>query len=421
LYRYQEELLIDHDGHRILVVLSAPQIGKTVAVAAWLLSMSWYCPGSISWWAAPTYRQCQQGFRTMRGLASTAGVLNTRSVRESKSDMGFKLINGTEIQFVSWEKYENLSGPSVHFMVLDESHRLTRAAWNALEQRTSSTLGYMRLIGNSGDVDGEFKRQCDLAADPANTERAFCHWTWEDRFAALGGKESPAGRAYYDAMQEKRRNMPGAEFDSIYGAQWQRSGAQVFRCVDIQTFLAPRRGGVSGVEYIIAWDIADSGDYTAGVPMPVPRREDQVLTVTDIERFHRVGFRMIEDRIVVYGRLWGPPPYGVTTHYIEANNQGAVIAENLAAAGVPVDTWTTTNKWKHEATLEAAGHLEGDRVRLAECSPLQAELKSIRKRWTERGLPHYAAPEGYNDDCYIGYIAADWWARRATSRRLGWA
>lgn len=375
------------------MTLSAPQLGKTRSVACWSIAIALALRG-LHWWAAPTYKQVMPGFSTIKAGAQRSGLLLGTPITSS-GNRSIRLINGSTIQFVSWEKPENLSGPSIRSLVCDEAHELTTAAWGVLRARRSSTMGPVRLIGNTGDIEGEFKRLCDIAADP-QSDWGFYKWTWMDKYLALGGGKTAAGRAFKEMIEDERTHAPSWQFKSIWEAEWLESELAVFANVDAATSLASNPAPVEGMKYIIGIDLAETTDYTVMLPITA---DGSTRDVTFMRRFRRMEYPAVAQIAADLSKAWNDAVCA-----IEINGPGRPVYQWLRKMGVKVYPWTTTSQSKHQAVVDTAGDIEFGRMRLAPLPPLQAEIKSFRRTRTPSGNYVYKAPQGSHDDTVMALV-----------------
>jgi hypothetical protein len=215
------------------LTISAPQLGKTVVLGAWLLGCAWEGGPSATpwWWTAPTYAQVQDGLTKFTNLARSAGVLKSATL---SSPPRVVLINGAQIEGRSWERPENLYGRTIRGGVVDEFGWLTDPAYAAISSRRAETGGPLRYAGNVGEIGG-VAEQLWRRAEAKEPGFACRRWTWRDRAAAhaCGCGEIPIGlgtssrhavgcrRADYVRFVEgEASRMPGALFRQLYEAEW---------------------------------------------------------------------------------------------------------------------------------------------------------------------------------------------------------
>jgi hypothetical protein len=149
------------------------------------------------WWASPTYEQARIGARLVAALAQSAGILLRDTTRPP---LYVSFINGGYIEFRSWERAQNLFGPTIAGAVIDEFGELTDEAYGALSSRRSGTLGPFKFYGNPGLYQGiaeDIFKRAQSGDDPEAT--AFT-WSWRHlasvkRCACAGGQAIPVDLA----------------------------------------------------------------------------------------------------------------------------------------------------------------------------------------------------------------------------------
>src|SRR3972149_8119004 len=133
---YQKQPLLSRK--RNTLVISATQIGKSFSAACWITARAWmdgsHCRIHPWWWASPTYEQARIGARLVAAIAQSAGILFKDTTRPP---LYVSLINGGYIEFRSWERAQNLFGPTIAGAVIDEFGELNDEAYGALSSRRS--------------------------------------------------------------------------------------------------------------------------------------------------------------------------------------------------------------------------------------------------------------------------------------------
>lgn len=219
------------------LTVSAPQLGKTTTAAVWLLARAWQSEriDLPRWWTAPTYSQVNHGMRQIAAMARSAGILRGDPVVNPPE---IRLDTGAIIQGRSWEREENLYGPAVLDIVVDEFGQLTDNGYAAISSRRAETVtqgyGHARYIGNVGDVGGAAERIWQMAESGLGGF-ACRRWTWRDRARAHGcpcGIESievernkehapdcPRG-IYLTFLANEKTRMAGEQWNALYNAEW---------------------------------------------------------------------------------------------------------------------------------------------------------------------------------------------------------
>jgi hypothetical protein len=213
----------------------------------------------LNWWVAPTKKQCKTGYRIIKSLAGRAGVL--RSYKDG--DLNIVLVNGTEIDFRSWEVEENLSGESIYACVVDEAGQLTPLARSIISTRRSAKLGPIRYIGNATIELSELWRLARQAQSDAHPSIHFMKWTWKHRARALTGA---ARRAYIRFIIDEYKNMSREDFRRLYCAEFLQLGTGVldFRPISVN-------GGSEDepvkLPFMEPWDFEVDGRCVAGLDL----------------------------------------------------------------------------------------------------------------------------------------------------------
>ena len=402
LYPYQRSLL--DDRARDVCTVSATQIGKTVAETSWLLAYAWEHPTVIHpyWWLAPTYNQIRTGFRYFVALASSAGVISSAPVLSPFPRV--KLVNGSVIEFRSWEREQNLMGDPIAGGVVDEAGLLTPHAQGAISSRRSATMGPLHYIGNPGVSAGPFRRLCTLgeqAAMPGNEWAgvySLHRWTWLDKHAVLLETDPSRAEEYARFIGQEKQSLPDFEFRRLYEAEWTEDEAAVFRGLRDPDGPALDRP-VDGERYVIGVDVAQQTDYLVATVLGINRRR-----VHAMERWRGVPYPMSADRLAQIASKWDAPLV------IEINGPGLPLFQELQQRGVACAPFTTTAPTKQEIIVKLASELEHGRLALADVPPLHHELRSFRYQRMPSGNYRYEAPSGEHDDCVMSLAFALWGA-----------
>jgi hypothetical protein len=405
LYPKQRRLL--EDPARDVCTVSATQIGKTFAEAAWLLGRAWTDPVRRYpwWWTAPTKEQVMFGFNYLLAFAATAGILAGSPITTPHPVV--KLINGTSIEFRSRHEPQNLMGGTIAGGVHDEAGLMTWQQHGAVTTRRIATGGPFHWIGNPGVIAGPFRKLCALGeeARAAGGARALLYgthrWTWQDHYRELAVLNPALAALYLAGVESDRETMWEVEFRRLHDAEWTEDEAAVFRDIDDLTEGLPLEAAAAGEKYSIGVDVGQMADYLVAIGIgKISGRADFML------RFRGVPYPQAADRLVeLLARFPG-------TLWVETNGAGIGLFQDLdRRPKVKVQAFDTTKKTKEEAVQALAGALnkETRRLRLAKMEPLQHELKMYRYFKTQTGASttyRYSAPEGEHDDCVMALALA---------------
>lgn len=379
-------------------------MGKTIAESCWLTAYAWEHPTAIHpyWWLAPTYNQVRVGFRYIVMILRTAGVMAGEPVHSPFPRV--KLVNGSSIEFRSWEREQNLMGDPIAGGVVDEAGLLTPSAQAAISSRRSSTMGPLHYIGNPGIVSGPFRRLCSLGeqagADPQSEWRGIYslhRWTWRDKYEALKLEDPAKAELYLQFIEQERASLPEFEFRRLYEAVWVEDEAAIFRNIDACTKGAPLHEPATDDTYTIGVDVGQRVDYL--VAIGIGRKSGRA---DFMERFRGVPAPQQADRLE--GLLKEFPGQA----WIETNGPGLPLFQEMQKRGAPVQAFETTGKSKPEIITHLASELEHERLPLADMPPLQHELRMFRYHRLPSGTYRYEAPAGEHDDTVMALAIAAW-------------
>lgn len=409
-----------------LVLLGVVQMGKTFALAVWLYSGAWMKPRTLSWWTAPTYSQCEVGFKEMRSHLEPAGAL----ARATESRLRLDLVNGSRIECRSWERDENLLGPSIDGrIVVDQAELLTGRARSIISTRRAASLAPIWYAGNAGVHGSEFYRlvrQAEAAQRAGSGDMGFLRWTWKDRYQALLEVQPDEAARYLNFIDLEERNLPGEEFARLYESEFLSTGAGVLSLVP-----ACRNKAWDGT----AWNDSDELHPTplpyaepwepeepcvAGLDLAMERNWT-VLTVVGtvtgrlkaIDRFHRMAWEAQMARVAQtlgrYSRTMQAARASGDKKlkaqevplYMDATGIGGPVLEVLmrAAQGTAIETIPVVFDNAKKQAMVAAIQVGVQQETFS--MPYIAEAVDEAANLERRGLTssvQYKAPEGMNDD-----------------------
>jgi len=406
LYPYQRKLL--EDPARDAACVSATQIGKTFALACWILVCAWQDQKRIHpwWWTGPTYAQVMNGFQYIVALATAAGIVAGQPTVTPFPRL--RLLNGALLEFRSRDEAQNLMGTTIAGGVVDEAGMLTAEQQAAISTRRAETMGPLRYIGNPGIVSGPFRRICAkgesaMAGGSESPAIYSLHrWTWRDRYEAMKVTDPRRAEEYAEFVEQERASLVDYEFRRLYEAEWTEDEAAVFPGAGVEPVSGgdPLATGAPGETYSIGVDVGQMADYMVAVAI-----SESGLRADAMDRFRGIPYPQAVDRLIEFGRRF-PGRF-----IVETNGPGIAVYQEMQRRSVEVDAFETTGRSKEAAIQSLAVALCPARtsLRLAAMQPLQHELQVFRywKRATGATVNyHYAATEGEHDDCVMALALA---------------
>ncbi len=155
------------DPARFKVVAAGRRFGKSLLAAMLCLVVAWSKDDALVLWASPTHDQARKAMRT---ILRVLRQVPRRYWEVNRTTGEIYLNNGSIIMFRSAERFDNLRGDGLDFVVLDEAAFMPKEVWTqALRPALADKQGNALLIST---FDGEnwFYDLYRQACDPELTE-----------------------------------------------------------------------------------------------------------------------------------------------------------------------------------------------------------------------------------------------------------
>lgn len=367
---------IIHDSTaRFRVVSAGRRFGKTRLGVNECLACA--AEGGVAWWVAPTYSIARVGWAPLRSIAAQIPGTTIRD-----GDMIITLPNGGSVAVRSANNPDTLRGYGLDFAVLDEAAYIQQEAWfEVLRPALSDRLGRALFISTPNGQN----------------------WFWHLHNRRDGDWQSfqfPTSANPYIAPSEietAKTDMAEIVFRQEYLAEFVDNEGAVFRRVrECATSEVVESYAAAPTQYVAAVDPAAAQDYTAISVMDVERRCQVYL-----DRFNRVDYPVLQERLISVCQR-----YNISRLRIEINGIGRPVFDALAAAGLPVEAFTTTNATKSAIIQGLMSAFEHGEIAILDDRTQIAELLSFEARKSPSGAVTYSAPDGVHDDTVMALAMA---------------
>jgi len=373
-----QRTILQHPA-RYKVVACGRRFGKSTLARELLVVNA--LSGRRWWWVAPTYKAAEDHWRSIkRTLRNFPGINVQESLKEIRTP------GGGYIGIRSTHNYEDLRGPGLHGVVMDEAAYIQRDAWIEVIQP---------MLLDAGDI-----AQALFLSTPNGR-----NWFWDlyryaetasPIWAAFSFPTQANPRVSEQALAEIRSRTPDRVWREEYMAEFIEDESSVFRGVrdaaGVEVGERPEPGG----HYVMGVDWGQSVDYTALVIMEVPRRR-----VVAIDRFNQVGWGLQYGRIKALYDTWKPQVIQA-----ELNSMGGPNIEALQNMGLPVVAFNTNAQTKRPLIEQLALAIETNHISLLNDETLLNELLGYEVTRGSSGIPKYSAPAGFHDDLVIALALA---------------
>ncbi|HET6497080.1 MAG TPA: terminase family protein, partial [Thermoleophilia bacterium] len=294
------QLRLHNSKARFRIACAGRRFGKTYACINEVAKFAWEHPGNatehVSWWVAPTYNQAAKALNVFLIFFKDA----IASHRMAVGQMTITWKNGSVTCFQSSERYDNLRGEGVEFMVVDEAAMVPKAAWEkVLRPMLTETLGRAILISTPRGKNWfylMYKRGLDEK--------------WPD-YESFSFPTSESPYIEQSEVDEAQLTLPEDVFAQEYLGAFLDEAAGVFHNVE---------GCVDGEfaeydplhRYVIGWDIAKSQDWSVVTVFdcdnyePDPDGRDMIVPhVAHWERFNNLRYDVQIERVAGIAKKYG--------------------------------------------------------------------------------------------------------------------
>ena len=278
-----------------------------------------------------------------------------------------------------------LRGEGLDFVVLDEAAYMREDAWTQeLRPSLSDKLGRALFI---------------------STPRGR-NWFWN--FWMRGKNNEPGWAAFkfptssnpFIATQEiedAKRDLPELIFNQEYMAEFVDFEGSVFRRIQEAATLTAIDKPQEGRQYSASVDVAASVDYTV-----VTIWDDHVKHAVNFDRFNRVDYNVLEDRLeAIYKR------FDCQSMTVEVNSIGQGVVDHLQGRGMNIIPFTTTSASKQTVITGLQSAFEHNEIKTVNDPKMVGELLSFESKRNASGSFSYSAPAGMHDD-YVMSLAIGW-------------
>lgn len=148
---HDKQMLMHLSKTRFMVGSWGRQSGKSTCALNQLVHRAWNNPHTRYWFVSPTFPQARVMYRRLVGMLwACKDVL----VKKNQTELRIKLLNGSEIRFVSGEVLDNLRGDTLHGCVIDEVRDQHPDLWPmVIRPMLATTRGWCWFISTPNGFD----------------------------------------------------------------------------------------------------------------------------------------------------------------------------------------------------------------------------------------------------------------------------
>ena len=335
-------------------------------------------------WYEPIYKD------TINNWEWLTSTLKPIIVDKSEQEKRIKLATGGVLEMWSLENRDASRGRHYGLVIINEAAKISHLqySWEYVIRITLMDLQGGALICSTPRGYDYFHTLYARGQDPQNPHwRSWQRTSWENPYIPRA------------ELEEAKRNLPEITYRQEIMAEFITSDGMVFRRVHEAAVLDPLDQPLPGHQYVAGVDVASSVDYTVITVLDVQSKE-----LAYMDRFNRVDYPVLEDRIASVYRNWN-----ITGMVVEANSIGQPVIDHLQQRGLSITPFTTTHVTKHGVIQNLQSAFEHGQIKIINDPVLVGELLSFESKKTASGNFTYSAPDGQHDDCVMS-LALAWYA-----------
>ena len=375
--------------HKFGVVACGRQYGKSLLaqnlMLYWLLSK----PNQKAGFFSPIFTQAK---KVMLELEAAAKPVIKQS---NKADLTITFINGSTIQFFGSERYDSIRGFSFNYIVVDEAAFIREEAVNEAIFPTLSAIGKKCLIISTPKSKNWFYNAY-LKGNTAN-----------DDYISFRGISTDNPYIDEDFINEQSKSLPTDIFRQEYLAEFSEATNDVFRGLDNVCILNEYEEPRKNKRYYFGIDVGISNDFTVCAIL------DEAGRTANILRFNGKTVKETGETLIAALRR-----YNVRGGFIERNNIGLAVYEEIRRKNIKCSGYTTTQESKTQGVRAMIQDIEDGVLLLPSKNLLPEcynELSAYTYKVNTNGKLSFSHPSGAHDDI----VDALWLANLYRNQNMG--
>lgn len=366
-------------------------------------------------WGAPTFGQCEIGWREMQRACAGAAKF-------ARNRMEVTFPSGATVTFRSLDDPDNARGLTAFGVVIDEAPLIQERAWyEVIRPIISDTDGWAVLMGTPKGRNFFWREFVQAKNRPDSVSfQAPTLGVKKGPYGALERVPHPLENPFFkfEEAQLLSDTMTEQVFQQEFLAEFVDDGGGVFRRITDAPQALLQERGLAGHTYVMGVDWGKYNDFTVIMILDcTPRNviphvtigsalDEQPLPMIDIcyiDRFNQVDYTVQMGRLTAAFEKFRP-----SVIVAERNAAGEPLIEVMQRMGLPVWPFTTGNATKALAVDAVALALERGQLGIPDHDVLINELVAFDAERLPSGMLRYSAPEGMHDDCIMALAMAMW-------------
>jgi len=383
-YEEQKKVISSLENEDIFYVTLAAgrQVGKTLLslniVIKWLLSKKNITLMYVSPFEAQSRKVYNQLFLS---LEKTSLIKKATS---SSGNIEIIMNNNSKVLFKAAAAEDSLRGETLDYLIIDEASFIKEKVFLEVLMPMLSTKGKKVFLLSTTKGKNWFYKYYLKGVNK------------EERFASHKFTSYDSPFFSKDLLSDLKSSMSEAQFNQEIMAEFIDS-ATIFDNLLEQCILEEIDSPESNDSYFFGIDIGLKNDATV-ISIFNQKRE-----LIKYYRYVEKEAPYIQEQIISLERIWKPKKI-----YIEENNQGLVIYQNIKKIlSNKIETFTTTNKSKNEIINSLIYAFQKKEIFLINDEPLKEEFSNFVLINSENSsVTKFSASSGFHDDIVMATAIA---------------
>jgi hypothetical protein len=367
--------------HKFGIVATGRQFGKSLLAQNMMLYWLLQNPNQKGAWITPVYNQARKVFLELTNASHQ--IIS----KQNKAELTIEFINGSTLQFLSTDNYNNIRGFSFNYVVIDEAAFVKQ---DAIEQAVMPTL---TAIG----------KKCLIISTPKSKNWFYEYFirgnTSNNVYIAFKGISRDNPYVSKDFLIEQHKSLPRDIYYQEYLAEFTDAGNDVFTNLDLVCMIdewgVPKRDE----RYYIGVDTGITNDFTVCTIQSESGRVEKIIR-TNGRTFEEIG-----KDIVFECRKWN-----VVGGFCETNGIGLAMFELLRPNIKKLQAFTTTQDSKTEAVRKLIYDIQEAKIELPSKNLMPEcfnEMSAYTFKYAANGNISFTHPNGIHDDIVDSIMLAN--------------
>lgn len=270
-------------------------------------------------WVSPVYSQANKVHKELYAAIANSGIVASNNF--SSNELSFK--NGTTIIFRSAERYDNIRGETLDYVIIDEAAFIKEEAWREAIKPTLLVRGKKALFISTPKGKNWFYEIYQLGKSSDL-----------DNYIAYQGSSYDTPYISIEEIEEAKKTLPESVFRQEYMAEFIDGGGEVFSNIKElwDTSMWQRATG----KVYCGIDLGRAEDWTVATFI------DSSGNVIDVYREQKREWHVMVNEILQRIRKWS------ATTMVEVNSIGDVVFEMIKKQWSDTHPFVTSAKSKNE-------------------------------------------------------------------------